>query len=81
MVPFMNWTVPVALRGATLARKITGMPWKARFGNTLSVVDVAFAPLGVIAIPYGWVPTGIGVPGVLVATSIGVTVPLSVLVT
>jgi hypothetical protein len=45
VAPSMNWMVPVAPRGATLARKITGMPWKAGFGNTLSVVVVALAPL------------------------------------
>jgi hypothetical protein len=35
----------------------------------------------VIAIPNGKLPTGIGRPGALVATAIGVTVPLLKLVT
>ena len=48
VVPSMNWMVPVAPRGATLARKITGKPWKAGVGNTLSVVVEAVAPLGAV---------------------------------
>jgi hypothetical protein len=36
---------------------------------------------GVITILSGKTPTGMGLPGVLVATSIGVTVPLKLLLT
>jgi hypothetical protein len=41
----------------------------------------AVLPSGVTAMALGFVPTGIGVPGVLVAVAIGVTVPGVQLVT
>ena len=44
---------------------------------TTSAVD----PSGVTAMASGWVPTGMAVPAVLVAMSIGVTVPSSWLAT
>jgi hypothetical protein len=37
---------------------------------------VHLATAGVIATPIGWLPTLISAPGLFVATSIGVTVPL-----
>jgi hypothetical protein len=47
VVASVNWTVPAAPRGATFARRITGMPWKARFGTTLTVV-VVVVPVGAL---------------------------------
>src|SRR6476619_6075736 len=63
VVPSANWTVPVASKGATFARKTTGMPWNAERGNTVSVVVVAAVP-----------DTGGGV-GVSVGAGVGVTRP------
>jgi hypothetical protein len=67
VVPSANWTLPIAPAGPTFARKITGTPWSAERGNTVSVVVVAVVPdIGV----------GVGVTGIGVGTTgVGVTGP------
>ena len=50
-------------------------------GTLVNARSWSVAAAGVIAIPSGLMPTVIGVPGVFVATSIGVTVSLLMLVT
>ena len=52
-----------------------GGPARRTPGHTARRVDQRWLAPGVIAIAYGPSPTSIGVPAVLVAVAIGVTVP------
>ena len=81
VVPSLNCTAPTAVAGVIVAVRVSVLPTTTgEFGCTERVVVVARGP-GVNAIPLGRSPTGMGVPAVLDATVIGVTVLLSWLVT
>ena len=75
----VNVTVPVGVTGGpwpvsvTVAEQLTGRPIVTLDGQQNTDVVVCRCTSGLIAIPYGPPAIGIGVPGVPVASAIGVT--------
>jgi hypothetical protein len=80
VVPSVNCTLPAAVGGVTIAVNVSVVPATRRRRGQPPVCG-CLTGAGVIAIPTVGPPTGIGGPGWLVATVIGVTVVSPWLVT